>query len=381
MQIRIASASDTYQVKTIWKYCFGYTDSFLAWNFERNYLPQNMLVGEENGKIFSSAYITPYSLMLNNTQVQAGYLCGLATAIDKRGQGYMRQTLEKSIDYMRQREQVLSFLVPFNYKVFEKYGWRTAYGYKQYNIRMNDIPAYSIKGSIDLVGLSEGTASMLSFVYEQFVSDKNGYTIRNIEQWKLILEDLIGNFGGYAALLCDNEGKPSGYVLYLLNGKTMSIYELAYTNRKSYESLMAYVKKHSSQADTVSIKAPANDLGFVDFCDNRTAVTLCPFAMARITDVKKALEIAAKDFLGGVSLQIIDRFFEGNNGVFSVLQGEVARVDTPPDVITDIGTLTQLFTGYLSISEAQRLNLLGGNAKQMEGLFKKKDNFINMLIL
>ena len=51
------------------------------------------------------------------------------------------------------------------------------------------------------------------------------------------------------------------------------------------------------------------------------------------------------------------------------------------DVITDIGTLTQLFMGYISVNEACRMNLISGNADFLKKIFGKKSNYINMLLI
>ena len=160
----------------------------------------------------------------------------------------------------------------------------------------------------------------------------------------------------------------------------MWVYEYAYKDRNSYESIMGYIHANALNIDNVAIKAPVNDISYLDFCDNREAVKLCPFAMARITDAKKALQIASSNVDISFKIQIVDRLIEGNNKTFLISGGNIEETTDTADVVTDIGTLTQLFMGYLSVDDIIRMNLIGGNGEILKYLFDKKNNYINMLL-
>lgn len=377
MQIRTAIPTDTPKLKPLWQYCFGYSEPFLSWSFERNSIPANELVAEENGMIAASARISPYAVSLCSQAVSAAYLSGICVAPQMRGRGLLRMMLGESISMMRGRGNVVSLVIPHDYNTFEKFGWRTCYFYKQYQLSPSDIPAYSMGGRIVPYTLSDTNYEPFQSVYSAFTSDKNGYIRRTAETWRLIMEDVLHNFGGHCVLFYDDNGQPCGYLLYLLHGSSLQVYELAYTNRLAYKSLMAYLKSHASQVDSISIKAPSSDLSHFDFCNSRSAVSLYPFVMARITDVRAALLIASNNFSGSTCLQVIDRFIPANSGTFLVTHGDVQSTDATADAVLDIGTLSQLFCGALSPHEAHILDLVDGTLPS--GLFYKQNNFISML--
>jgi len=197
----------------------------------------------------------------------------------------------------------------------------------------------------------------------------------------LILEDLFGNFGGKCVIFHDLQNNPAGYMLYIIRDRKMCIYEFAYKNRAAYESLMGFVRSHELNVDSVAIKAPADDLSYLDFCDNRMAVHFCPFAMTRISNARRALKIASVNCFEKFNFQIIDRLIENNNKTFMVCNGEAFETEEPADVITDIGTLTQMFIGYIDVDDAKRMNLISGNDELLKMIFEKKNNYINMLLL
>ena len=99
----------------------------------------------------------------------------------------------------------------------------------------------------------------------------------------------------------------------------------------------------------------------------------------QIDDVQKMLELLAEGFAGQFRLQIIDRLMEGNNRTFAVDGQAVSAVDGTADVVTDIGTFTQLALGYISPEEAVRMNMLSGKAELVDAFFQKGVNYINML--
>lgn len=384
MQIRKASEADKQQLKAMFKYGIDCSDSYTDWYFDKCRGYGEALVYEEDGKVVSVVEETTYSLAVNHTAVKAGYISSIFTLPEYRGKGYARELVSDMLVNMRNSGKLVCFAVPPSYRMFDKFGFRLTHQYKQYKITMKNIPAYSIFGSVERIQANEHMIAVLTGIYEKFTADKNGYVLRTPQNWMLIMEDLINNFGGHVALVRDSAGNAVGYLMYIINGREMHIYEMAYMHHSAYASIMAYIRSHNTQIDNVMIKAPANDLSYLDFADNRTAIGLYPFVSARITDVKSALKLAAsKGFAGNLSIQVVDRIIEENNGTYVVSQDGVTLADesTTADVMCDVGTLTQLFMGFLSPAEAEKMNLICGDISSLDKLFPKKDNFINMLIV
>lgn len=379
MNTRQAEKKDFHAVKTVWEQAFNYSRSFMDWYFEQAYRPQNTMVVTEGDAVIASANLLPQQIVVRNKPVQAAYITAIGALPEWRSQELERKLACDVTQIAAERGELVSLLIPYNYKFYERYGWRTAYNYKQYTITAADIPAYQIRGRIVRCGKNADAIAALQSVYGQFAHGLNAYTVRGDAAWKLILDDLFTNFGGTCALLQDEAGQAVGYLLYIIHDGRMGVYEFAYTNRAAYESLLGYIKAHDMQVGTVTMKVPENDLTYLDFCDSRNAVSICPFAMARVNDVQKMLELLAEGFAGQFRLQIIDRLMEGNNRTFAVDGQAVSAVDGTADVVTDIGTFTQLALGYISPEEAVRMNMLSGKAELVDAFFQKGVNYINML--
>lgn len=381
METRPALPKDKEKIKELWENSFHYSKSFNDWFFDKVYEAENTLITSDGDKAAASLSIIPQTLVLSGAEINAAYVSGLATLPEYRSDENMKGLISEAIASVAGRGYVLSLIIPPNYRFYERFGWRTSYAYKQYDVSPSDLPEYRVNYTFEHAKITDNAIFELSEVYKAFVSDKNAYALRGRESWKLILEDLTVNFGGHCIIVRDEEKNAVGYILNIIRDKKMWVYELAYKNRSAYENIVGYIHLHKLYVDDVAIKAPADDLSHLDFCDSREAVKLCPFAAARITDVKKALEIASVNLDEGFKIQVIDRLSETNNQVFALSAGEASRTDEAADVVTDIGTLSQLFTGYISVNEAYTMNRISGDTQKLKKIFGKKNNYINMLIV
>lgn len=381
MKIRLAQKSDYSAVKWLWQYSFGFSQPFLQWSLENMLSAMQLYISENDSDYSAIAGSIPMNIACSDKTVRASYLCGCTTSPEHRNKGIMRQMINVYLRQLAGDQIPLSLCIPFDYKTLERYGWRTSYMYKQYALSPEAVPPYTIKGKVKIFALAQQSIAVLSAIYNKFTKNKNGFSKRSHEEWRRILDDLTVNFGGSCAVYYDKNNQPSGYMLYIIHGEYMRVYEMAYTDKSAAESLYAFMKNHSSQIKEITVKASADDLMHLDFCDSRNAVSLCPFVSARITSVPTALAYLCEKAENEIKIQVIDRIVEDNNATFSITTSGVVKTDDTPDAVTDIGTLTQLFMGFISVDEAVNLNMLVGNADAVKCLFEKKNNYINMLII
>lgn len=376
MDIRNAQRVDAQAIREIWENTFHYSRGFMDWYFRTMFEEKNTILAAEEEQAIASVSIQPQEMIMAGEKMDTCYIGAFAALPEYRNKETMRDVACAMTADIGRRGFAVSVVVPFNYKFFERFGWRTAYQYKQYKITPADIPDYQIHGKFQR---NPADISGLAMVYDAFMHGRSGYFIRDSKAWQLILEDLTQNFGGRYVLLRDGQQTPVGYLLYIIHDGVMGVYEMAYTNRQAYESLLGFIRMHAMQLKTISMKMPDDDLTHLEFCDNRMAVTLCPFAMARVHRVRDVLGTLAKRFDGAVRIQVIDRLSEENNRTFAVSRDTVVETEAAPDVVTDIGAFTQLALGYLDTAGAVRMNMLSGKAELLKGLFRKETNYLNML--
>lgn len=377
MNIKTLSKADDKCLQKLLSH-MDYTNPQLKWSIEHNINFENTSAIDENGNIISCASYKCYELALYGQYVKSAYINTLITSPEARRRGYGSRALMSMMNKARENGTVLCFTVPFNYSFFRRYGFGTAYQFKQYNFSINDLPDFRANGDFSFISLEHAEYETLNMIYEYFMSDKNAYTRRTADDWRIILEDLIVNFGGKAVIMKQN-GTAAGYMLYFLHNDKMHIYEYAYINSDAHKSLLGFIKNHAYQISSVSMKAAENDLTHLYFCDCRNAVALCPFAAARILNVPLALGVISRFCASSFTVSVVDNAIPENNGVFHVGSQGVSRTEAAPDFAADIAALSQLFTGFISMNDAARMGLISGSSQAAAQIFHKHTNYVNML--
>lgn len=379
MEVRKAKTSDMKQIKKLWSYSFGLDESWIDWNLDKNFNPNDFTVISENGRIVSCIANTNMEMNILLTHFNVSYHSGLATKPDMRNRGLAKKLLNHAMLEAAENNNCISMIVPSDYKLFSKFGYRTTHWYNEYNIVPSDLPDFKINGNFVFLGNTKDAFERLDNIYLDFAHSKNAAPKRNKDTWRSILEDLVDNHGGNVALLMDG-GTPVGYLLYVIQNGTMHVYEMAYITTSAHKQLLAFIKNHAGQVQNITIKAAIDDMSHIYFPDNRRAVTKCPFVMSRITDVFMAMSTVSSRCKEEFTIKIIDKFIPQNDGVFTMTkQGLIPSTTDKPKIVIDIGTLSQIFVGGMNVHTAMQMGLYTGPSIPLIHLFLKQDNYINML--
>jgi hypothetical protein len=126
-------------LKALWKDSFGDNDGYIDFFFANRFRPDNTFVYLKNGSPVSLASVLDAELYCNSGYLPVGYIYGVATAIESRGDGYSTNVLEhiKSI-------YPTTFLVPSTESLFnfyEKRGYESAFVLNEFNIRLEELNA------------------------------------------------------------------------------------------------------------------------------------------------------------------------------------------------------------------------------------------------
>lgn len=88
MKIRKCSRTDEKDIRALWSYCFEREDDpWFRWYFRELYRPEDVLAGEEAGKIACSLHRRPYELCVRGAKMPVDYLVGVATILLQEGKG------------------------------------------------------------------------------------------------------------------------------------------------------------------------------------------------------------------------------------------------------------------------------------------------------
>ncbi|MBP1671206.1 MAG: hypothetical protein H6Q22_778 [Bacteroidetes bacterium] len=122
MVIREATIKDREYIAEIWRACFTDDEDYI-YKYLNHCLPhtKTWVLGEENGDIYSCASVIPSYAILKGENISGGYLYGVGTLPDHRGNSYSRIIIEKAIDYLKIKGYSYLLVKPATVGLFELY--------------------------------------------------------------------------------------------------------------------------------------------------------------------------------------------------------------------------------------------------------------------
>ncbi|MGL5313448.1 MAG: GNAT family N-acetyltransferase [Peptostreptococcaceae bacterium] len=385
MKLRYAKEDEINNIKEIWNYCFNDSEAFVKYYFDSKYKRGNTVVLDEGEEIVSSLQLNQYQIKLNNKVYDASYIVGVSTFPQVRGRGYMKHIMKFSLNELYKRGQLVSILMPIDYRLYRKYGYEHCYDQLEYTIDIEDLSRFKLNGKLYKVE-NEHIDDLIE-INDLFLKDVNGNVARDKKYYENLFEE-VKSEDGHIYIYEDNGYQ--GYIVYFLNGENMFVRELFYKNIEALKSMLKFIYNHNTQCKKVIISAPVNDkIRFVLDNPKTCDIKVKPFMMGRIINLKGYLESldVNSDKELSVRVYIEDGFLSENNGVFKIsLKNKkisVEKTEGSYSAYFSINTFTQLAFSYINIKEALILNDVDkDNIKEdvinlFNTIFEKKDNYIN----
>lgn len=382
MKIRFAKESDKENIIDIWNYCFNDEAKFTDYYFENKYKNENTIVVEEVGEIVSSLQLNQYKIKLNNKIYDTSYVVGVSTFPQARGKGYMKNLMEFTLNELYKRNQLVSILMPIDFRLYRKYGYENCYDQIEYEIDIEDLRGFKSKGSLKKANLSN--IEEIKNIENSFLENLNGTVVRDNNYYENLFKE-VESENGY--IYIHEDEKSDGYIIYFINGESIFVRELYYNNMNALKGMLRFLYNHNTQCKKITITSPLNDkIRFILSNPKTSSIKLKPFMMGRIINFKgylESLDIKVNENKI-INISVKDEFIKENNKVFKVeIKNNklfVQEGNYIPDVEFDINTISQLSFSYINVDEAYLLNELEENEKAKEFLnliFDKKENYID----
>lgn len=391
MKLSILGSEQKNKFKATIQYCFNISEESIDLRWDYCLKDNNCLAVMRDEKVAATVSINPFKLRYGQKQVNMGGIGLVATLPEYRHNNYASDTLIAALKKMREDNQIFSMLGPFSVEYYRKYGWKIAYMMYQFRF-----PVINLKGMGEGSGyfrpLSSKDIDDINRVYNDFYDSYNGSVIRDYNLWDYLLQRYALNTGIYIYGYFDTQHKMQGYLIYELKDKTFDIKELCYNGLAVKNELLLYIYKHRAQVDDVTGYLPPDDktilhLKHIKGCMLKQVTG----KMARVVDVRKALELFSYNIKEKVSFTIAvrDRYAEWNNGLFSVdvekdyvkvklLTNQIEDSIREADISVSIGALSQILLGFLSLDESVELGFANLKADRFDliTLFGSRVTFI-----
>lgn len=311
-----------------------------------------------------------------------GGLAGVATWPEYRRQGLVGKLLLHALAAMKEKGQTVSFLHPFAFGFYRKFGWETYTEHKKYTLQSNQLPPrLTSPGRIERVSDNE----LVRDVYETYASRYNGTLKRDEKWWKYRINVKMPS---KMVVYRDAVGVAQGYLIYSVANKELNVKELVHLNDEAREALWSFIAQHDSMIDKVTLNAPIDDNLTDHLADPRIKQEIVSYFMARIVDLKGFIE--QYPFLPNTSsirltLEVADEQLPWNQGSFELAidesgqasltqlsQDEGTRQASPKretnGIRIGIGALTMLMLSYRSGTELSGSKRINGSTESINRL-------------
>src|SRR5699024_2814934 len=172
--------------------------------------------------------------------------------------------------------QTISFLHPFSFAFYHKFGWEYVFNQKYYSIPMDKMKG-SWRGR-GYVRRSHLDIPVLHAIYTDYARKFSGMIERDEKWWKQRVFKEMEQL----AIAYNEDNTPEGYIHYQVKDDTLTVKELVYCNGNGWNLLLQFIANHDSMVKTIQMNVPEND-PLTELVDEPTFhQQIKPYFMARI---------------------------------------------------------------------------------------------------
>ncbi|MCL2373549.1 MAG: GNAT family N-acetyltransferase [Defluviitaleaceae bacterium] len=342
----------------------------------------------DTGKLLSALSLIPYEMRLGDKTVKMGGIGAVVTRPDARAGGFVRKLFDEAFQIMVREGYVYSFLYPFSFDFYRKFGYELCYARANATIPMYTISGYHIPPAIEEFEPGGDTAPYEE-IYRKFTADYSLSLVRSSETWrKRLKRDPYKNLE-FTYLFRDESGQPVSYILYGVEsgdgGSNLDIDELCWVNPTGLQYAFGFIQRLGAEFSNVKwSNMPAGIVPHAMVADVfDVSLRHNGIGMGRLVDVAASLAtMPSPEGQGQATIEVQDSYLPQNSGIYTITwqngQLSVAKTNTTPHITTTVETLAQLVTGYLSLNEAalKQDTTIVANHKALAALFTKKNLYL-----
>lgn len=319
------------------------------------------------GVLGAKLHIIPFQTYIHGRSFEMGGIAGVATWPEYRRKGWVAGLLKHALEEMNRNKQSISFLHPFSFGFYRKYGWETYVEFKRYKVPTAHLPLK--KATPGTIRRGDPGLSILKEVYSAYAERYNGTLVRDDARWE---NSVLVNGTSQKAVYYDEADAAQGYLLYEVKENKFTIKEIIYLNEEARQGLWTFIANHDSMIQEVTLQAPASDTLAFQLDNPRIQQEIVPYFMARIVSVEQFISqypFASQDSPVQIVLQVEDAHAPWNEGVWqlNVAMNGTASIWKTSEPITDdqiikvdIQSLTAVLMGYRRPTEMARIGRIHG---------------------
>jgi predicted acetyltransferase len=395
VEIRPIKPAERIQLSKIQGIAFLFTQDFSEYEqnpekFEKGY-ETGRAAFDDSGKMCSGLELIPYHVRFDGNTVPMGGIGGVASLPEERKKRYIRKVFEYCTEEMYEKGVVFSYLYPFSHEYYRKFGYELNLTGIECAVPFSSLSHFRQTGDVRMFVPGMETSDIIS-VYRQFIQDKNLSVVREQKHWERFFGKDPFKTNIFLYVWYDGEGVAKGYFQYSVERneknrqeQNMKIHEFIWLNGEAFAGMLAFLNGFYPQFRNLFLRLPhfADILSFFPE-PYKVEQHIRTQGMNRVVNVRKALQLMkAPSGSGEAVIEVEDPFFPRNSGRYLVVwedgKSGVAESDREPDMICSVNDLSQLITGFATVSQlhtAGRIEAKRG-FDRLDKLFAKKKLFLN----
>lgn len=319
----------------------------------------------ESGQVVSGVINTSFMTNFHGASFKMGGIGYVASYPEFAGQGSIGQLMNLALDEMYQDGTMLSYLAPFSYPFYRKFGYEATFDQTVYRMNAKDLPRLKVKaiGHVERQPYSEVKNDLNEIYKKNQLSQQGG--IERAEWWLTYSAEKHPNWE--TAVYYNEANELEGYLVYQREADEFKIVEWVYQTSESWLQLQNFVIKHQSAYEWFSYESPIGQ-PLPDLLANpQVDVKIKPYMMARIVNVADFLtRYPYQHDFDAIVIQVKDTNIADNEGQWQVShingQTTVEKItDKEPTLVTDVQNLTRSMMGYRTMKQLKQYGFLSGD--------------------
>lgn len=340
------------------------------------------------GQMTACLELIDYDVWFDGQTVGMGGIGGVASLPEYRRSGHVRGLFDLVFEEMRDRGDVFSWLFPFSFEYYRKFGYEVGCCARHVTIPLAELLPLAQPGRAEQF-LPGGNPEPIITIYNDFACRYNMLADRTGCQWQTRLEINPDEKLVFSYVWYDAQDRPAAYFQYRFNEKsagprTMEVTDIAWRTHEGLVGLLGFMGRFQGNLEKVAVTAGPDFQPELLLPEPRQLEIKIRFlGMNRVINAQKALERMAKPQGGGsAAIGVIDTMARWNDGTWQVNWDdsgcEVVPAPRAADITLSAPAFAQLVTGYLPFEQlARRQDVeVSGDAQALARLFPGKKIFV-----
>ncbi|MEW9050050.1 MAG: GNAT family N-acetyltransferase [Neobacillus sp.] len=322
-------------------------------------------------------HIIPLTILMKDVEWKMGGIAGVATYPEYRRNGYVKALIMNSLEQMRNNQQIVSLLHPFEIAFYRKFGWEILNDQKNITIEKGNLKFLEMPQGVIKRFTKETHNEEIEKLYHDYSIRHTGMLKRETNWW----QNNIYDDHSQLAVYYHNKNEAKGYMLYSVKDRKMEVEELVALDHEARLGLWNCICQHDSMVETVKMKLASHDPFPYFLSQPKVKTEITPYFMARIVDAEECLRrypfIQETDPL---FLHLEDSHAPWNNGSYLLGNGDFkvfkekvgGQCAHPPKkgIQLNINSLSAILFGYKRPMELFEMGYLKGSETEVQ-LFER----------